>query len=68
MTSVTNINEVLEGHVGLDLTCIDRVYLNLYVRHEAPSDPARVKRTSPLGCRSSPLKLGAARSWSRRGR
>jgi hypothetical protein len=31
MTSVTNINEVLEGHVGLDLTCIDRLYLNAYV-------------------------------------
>ena len=31
MTSVTNINEVLEGHVGLDLACIDRLYLNAYV-------------------------------------
>jgi len=31
MTSVTNINEVLDGHVGLDLSCIDRLYLNAYV-------------------------------------
>jgi len=31
MTSVTNINQVLEGHVGLDLACIDRLYLNAYV-------------------------------------
>jgi hypothetical protein len=31
MTSVTNINEVLDGHVGLDLACIDRIYLNAYV-------------------------------------
>ena len=31
MTSVTNINEVLEGHVGLDLACLDRLYLNAYV-------------------------------------
>jgi hypothetical protein len=26
-----NINDVLDGHVGLDLTCIDRLYLNAYV-------------------------------------
>jgi hypothetical protein len=31
MTNVTNINEVLEGHVGLDLECVDRLYLNAYV-------------------------------------
>jgi len=31
MTSVVNINDVLEGHVGLDLACIDRLYLNAYV-------------------------------------
>jgi hypothetical protein len=31
MIRVTNINEVLDGHVGLDLACIDRLYLNAYV-------------------------------------
>src|SRR5438309_2287628 len=31
MTSVVNINEVLDGHVALDLACIDRLYLNAYV-------------------------------------
>ena len=31
MTSVMNINDVLEGHVGLDLDCVDRLYLNAYV-------------------------------------
>jgi hypothetical protein len=31
MTSVVNINDVLDGHVGLDLHCIDRLYLNAYV-------------------------------------
>jgi hypothetical protein len=31
VTSVTNINEVLDGHVGLDLDCVDRLYLNAYV-------------------------------------
>jgi hypothetical protein len=68
MAAVVNVNDLLNDHVVLDLECLDRIYLNAYVRHEAPSDPARVKGTSPLGCRSSPLKLGAARSWSRRGR
>ena len=28
---MVNINDVLDGHVGLDLTCIDRLYLNAYV-------------------------------------
>ena len=31
MGSVTNINEVLEGHVALELECVDRLYLNAYV-------------------------------------
>jgi hypothetical protein len=31
MGSVTNINEVLERHVALQLECVDRLYLNAYV-------------------------------------
>jgi len=31
MTTVVNINEVLDGHVGLRIECIDRLYLNAYV-------------------------------------
>ena len=31
MTAVTNINDVLDGHVGLHVECIDRLYLNAYV-------------------------------------
>lgn len=31
MASVVNINEVLDRHVGLDLECLDRIYLNVYV-------------------------------------
>jgi hypothetical protein len=31
MTSVININEVLDGHVSLEVECIDRLYLNAYV-------------------------------------
>ena len=28
---VVTVNEVLGGHVGLDIECLDRVYLNAYV-------------------------------------
>jgi hypothetical protein len=31
MTTVVTVNDVLDGHVGLDLECLDRVYLNAYV-------------------------------------
>jgi hypothetical protein len=30
MGSVTNINEVLDGHVSFELECVDRLYLNAY--------------------------------------
>jgi hypothetical protein len=31
MAALPNINDVLNDHVGLDLTCLDRIYLNGYV-------------------------------------
>jgi len=31
MTTVVNINDVLDGHVVLDVDCVDRLYLNAYV-------------------------------------
>jgi hypothetical protein len=31
MASVANINDVLEGHVALEVECVDRLYLNAYV-------------------------------------
>ena len=31
MVSVTNINDVLESHVALEIECVDRLYLNAYV-------------------------------------
>ncbi|MCA1692150.1 MAG: hypothetical protein LC733_08130 [Actinobacteria bacterium] len=31
MASVTNVNDLLEGHVTLDLECLDRIYLNAYI-------------------------------------
>jgi hypothetical protein len=30
-SKVTNINEVLDGHVALEVECVDRLYLNAYV-------------------------------------
>jgi hypothetical protein len=31
MVKPVTVNDVLDGHVGLDLECLDRVYLNAYV-------------------------------------
>ena len=31
MASVANINDVLEGHVALEIECVDRLYLNAYI-------------------------------------
>ncbi len=31
MASICNVNDVLEGHVALDIECLDRLYLNGYV-------------------------------------
>lgn len=31
MATVININDVLDGHVGLEVECVDRLYLNAYV-------------------------------------
>ena len=31
MASAANINDVLDGHVALEVQCVDRLYLNAYV-------------------------------------
>ena len=31
MAETVTVNDVLDGHVGLDLECMDRIYLNGYV-------------------------------------
>ena len=31
MTRVLTVNDVLDGHVMLDIECLDRIYLNAYV-------------------------------------
>jgi hypothetical protein len=44
-TRVVTVNDVLDGHVGLDLECFDRIYLNGWVPtlHEL-DPPARTLR------------------------
>ena len=31
MAATVTVNDVLDGHVGLDIECLDRIYLNGYV-------------------------------------
>jgi hypothetical protein len=31
MVEVANVNDLLDGHVSLDVECLDRIYLNAYV-------------------------------------
>lgn len=31
MAAVTTVNDLLDGHVSLDVECLDRIYLNGYV-------------------------------------
>src|SRR5260370_4300872 len=31
MAAVVTVNQLLDGHVALDLECLDRIYLNAYV-------------------------------------
>jgi hypothetical protein len=31
MAAVCNVNDALDGHVVLDIECLDRIYLNAYV-------------------------------------
>ena len=33
MAASLTVNELLDGHVALDVECLDRVYLNGYVQH-----------------------------------
>ena len=35
MAATVTINDVLDGHVSLDVECLDRIYLNGYENHSA---------------------------------
>ena len=49
MAAVVNINEVLDGHIALDLDCLDRIYLNAYVPNLQVGGQVVVFLTQHLG-------------------
>ncbi len=56
---VVNVNEVLDGHVGLDVQCLDRIYLNGYVPTLQVGGQVVTFLTKHLGYRiPSPAVLG----------
>lgn len=56
---VVNVNEVLDGHIGLDIQCLDRIYLNSYVPTLQVGGQMVTFLTKHLGYRiPSPAVLG----------
>jgi hypothetical protein len=49
MAAVMTVNDVLDGHVGLDLECLDRIYLNGYVPNLQVSGQVVSFMTAHLG-------------------
>jgi hypothetical protein len=49
MAAVVTVNDVLDGHVGLDLECLDRIYLNGYVPNLQVSGQVASFMTAHLG-------------------
>src|SRR5438034_10948848 len=51
MAAVVTVNDLLEGHVALDIECLDRVYLNGYVPNLQVGGQVVSCMTQHLGCR-----------------
>jgi hypothetical protein len=49
VAAVCNVNDVLDGHVSLDLECLDRIYLNAYVPNLQVGGQVVVFLTQHLG-------------------
>ena len=49
MAAVLTVNDVLDGHVGLDVECMDRIYLNGYVPNLQVSGQVASFMTAHLG-------------------
>jgi hypothetical protein len=50
MAATVTVNDVLDGHVGLDVECLDRVYLNGYVPNLQVGGQVVSFMTQHLGC------------------
>ena len=61
-TRVVTVNDILDGHVGLDLECFDRIYLNGWVPNLQVSGQVVSFLTHTWASRSRPR-----RSWRRSG-
>jgi hypothetical protein len=48
--AVVTVNDLLEGHVGLDIECMDRIYLNGYVPNLQVAGQVASFVTQHLGC------------------
>src|SRR3954462_13581664 len=49
-TRVVTVNDILDGHVGLDLECFDRIYLNGWVPNLQVSGQGVGFLAANLGC------------------
>jgi hypothetical protein len=56
MVKPVTVNDVLDGHVVLDLECLDRVYLNAYVPNLQVGGQVVSFLTAHLGIRSRPRR------------
>jgi hypothetical protein len=50
MAAVTTVNDLLDGHVSLDIECLDRIYLNGYVPNLQVGGQVVSFMTAHLGC------------------
>lgn len=48
-TSVVTVNDILDGQVKLDIECLDRIYLNVYVPKLQTSAQVTAFLTNHLG-------------------
>jgi len=50
MTAAVTVNDLLDGHVALDIGCLDRIYLNGYVPNLQTGGQVASFMTQHLGC------------------
>ncbi len=58
------VNDILDGHVGLDLECLDRVYLNAYVPNLQVGGQVVSFLTAHLGL-PFPFSMRSRTRWGR---